>query len=137
MDPGIGQSPTNLYYYNNSVFYNVAGFTDLVDIIQVPTTGNLMTIQNNLFYNPNDGNNVVISDPGSAFTKTSCATCNTQSNGEKQVSPLFSSSLLAIVGYFLPSSGSYANGRGITVPVWNDYYGNWQPATRDIGAIVH
>lgn len=137
MDPGVGQSPTNLYYYNNSVFYNAAGFTDLVDILQVPTTGNLMTVQNNLLYNPNDSIDSVLSDPGSAFVITTCSACNTQSNGEKRVSPLFSGSLAALASYFLPSNGSYSNGRGITVPVWNDFYGNWQPGARDIGAINH
>lgn len=140
MDPGIGQCPTNLWIYNNSV-YATGGTSTVVSIIQNPPEcggGNTqITAQNNVLYAPSDGNDTILDDPDGRATFTSCSLCNTRNNGEKRTSPPFSTTPPVALGDFTPTSGAYTNARGMSVPVWVDLYGNWQPSTRDIGAVIH
>ena len=37
----------------------------------------------------------------------------------------------------LPSSGSYAIGGGVSVPVWSDFFLRAEPSPRDMGAVTH
>lgn len=138
MDPGVGQCPTNIFVYGNSAYFGGTYFSAIANFTQIPPecTSLPATIRNNLMYTPSDNVDATVSDLDSRMAVTSCSTCNTQSNGEKRTTPLYAANPPTTAGGFALGSGSYAKGRGVVVPVWNDFYGNWQPAARNVGAMA-
>lgn len=133
---------TDVWWYNNTVTTTVTGdmailyATDSGSRAGSDTTA--IIFQNNLQYTPNDstyGDNVTIFFAN--VVATTCASCNTNGSGELRTNPLFATYPPTAPSHLVPQSGSYAIGRGVAVPVWNDFFGSWQPATRDIGAVIH
>jgi hypothetical protein len=130
--------PTNLYIYNNTIYSPSANNAMLMSEIQFATVGvATITMKNNLLYAPNDNGNGDNLSFTPDMVAAACATCNTQNNGELRTSPNFTMVPPTTPSHFKPLAGSYAIGRGITVPVYEDYFGVAIPNTPDIGAVVH
>ena len=129
-------TPTPLFIYNNTIYSNYSGDARIFYGRDGSSLGTAdVYLRNNLIYAPNDNSY----DPGLTIlfsvSLNSCASCNTGDTGEIRANPQFSISPPVSVADYMPQTGSYANGRGVVVPVWNDFYGKWQPGSRDIGAI--
>lgn len=128
-----GPGATNVRIYNNTAFSNSGSFT-VVDLRD--DTVNNITVQNNLAYkSPSGGTNRMIDGPSITGLVT-CASCNSSNLQITGTSPNFTATPPTSPAHFKPTSG-YALGSGIVVPVWSDFFLVPQPATRDMGAILH
>jgi hypothetical protein len=129
--------PDKLYLYNNSIYASGAG-GGYFSVIQ-NETGNMkasvITIQNNLTYGPSGGTGNPVTNMVGA-TITTCSTCNTL-NTERTKSPNFTATPPTVPSHFKPTTNSYAIGRGIAVPVYEDYFGVATSGLRDMGAVLH
>jgi hypothetical protein len=129
--------PDKLYLYNNSIYASGAG-GGYFSVIQNETgdmTASVITIQNNLTYSPNAGTGNLITNSVGA-TVTTCSTCNT-ANSERTTNPNYTVTPPTVPSHFKPTTNSYAIGRGIAVPVYEDYFGVTTSGLRDMGAVIH
>ena len=123
---GIETPPNNVQIYNNTIYSSAGGwFTG----IHLDSTVTSSIVRNNIIYNPSGGTAV-------------SAGSNTHDHNTGDVASLTTSPNFTSTSPFNPSnakirSGSYAIGAGSSVPVWSDFFGVPQPATRDLGAVNH
>lgn len=130
--------PDGLWIYNNTI-YATSTSANLFSVIQNEVgnmTGSVFEIKNNIFYAPNtsNGNSLITNLVGATINVG--GTSNSAST-ERTTSPNFATMPPVAAAHFKPITGSYAIGRGVTVPVWSDYFGVSTGSTRDIGAIRH
>jgi hypothetical protein len=133
----VAPVPDKLYLYNNSIYASGVGggFFSVIQNEIGNMTASVITIQNNLTYSPNAGAGSLITNLVGA-TITTCSTCNT-STSERITSPNFTVTPPTVPTQFKPTTSSYAIGRGITVPVYEDYFGVATSGLRDMGAVIH
>ncbi len=131
---------TNFHIYNNTTFASATSdiqcFSHTGADVGYTYSDWTATWRNNLCIAPNDNINADVTfytDTG--ITLTTCATCNTGGSGEIRTNPL--SGTPSALSDFQPTNSSYPDGRGISVPVYDDFYGRFVESTRDIGAMIH
>lgn len=132
---GVGGSGTAspassaVQFYNNTFYSSATGANYTAITFNTGTT--TMSAINNLGYAPNQSGGVMITDNGTASTKTT-------NTGNVGTTPNFTS-----VSPFTPTNAkpvctaAYPCASGTAVPVWSDFFLVTEPATRDIGAVVH
>lgn len=137
---GIIQASDQVRIYNNTYYSSFVAISGSeYHWIQVGTpsaTVTNITAKNNLAYTPNTGS----TEP--AVILNYCGTCLTESNNStpaqmKSATSPFTTAPPVILSDYKPAAGSYAIGGGVKVPVWSDLFGVAEPATRDMGALVH
>jgi uncharacterized repeat protein (TIGR02543 family) len=127
-------NPTDIWIYNNSIYYAGTGNFYALTLVGGLMTGSRYTLQNNLWYTPNGGSYGTQINNAAGATLATCANCNT-ADSEIFVNPLTSTPPTKAAD-FKPLTGGYAIGRGVAVPVWSDYFGvPVAPGARDIGAV--
>lgn len=116
----------HIWMYNNTIFNN-SGYTgNPPEGVRVSADTTNTTFVNNLFYSPNSAG---IVSSGAAPNVYSNNTTNTATSPAFAVTPPVNP-----IDYRI-STGSYAIGAGIVVPVWSDFFLTPQTATRSLGAI--
>lgn len=139
--------PTRVNVYNNSVYhagngpYNWALFTvninnDSGTPIDQTLPGCVFEVKNNILYAPNKPStwyNMTYKDAAAQSVTTES---NNTANASNTTSPLFAVNPPTAIAHFTPSSGSYANGAGVNVKNWRDFYNTSTQATPDLGAVV-
>ena len=122
------QSPASdhVWMYNNTIFNNSGNTGNPPEGVRVSADTTNTTFVNNLFYSPN-----------SAGIVSSGATPNVYSNNTTNTatSPAFAVTPPVNPIDYRISTGSYAIGAGIVVPVWSDFFMTPQTTTRSLGAI--
>lgn len=130
-----GLASSDIKIYNNTAFSNDANDFYFIDS-KVSAT---ITAQNNFMYGPN----AVSEGSGPpAFYSNGSSIPAVSSNNTSDILVTSSTSNFTTVppttpAGFKPTTGSYAIGGGTTVPVWSDFFLIAEPATRDMGAIIH
>jgi hypothetical protein len=128
---GAGQMvPDQVAVYNNTFYSADGGSTfSAVSLDSVVTN---VTIKNNLAYAPNDGLHAMVSGTGGS----SLVVFNNSSQAEVQTSPGFVGPLSSPAG-FAVGAASYAVGRGVSVPVFSDFFRLSRPQNSlfDLGAV--
>jgi hypothetical protein len=136
---GIPQ-PTNIWFYQNSIYYPSTSAFWLMQLIGDPLTNSEITVKNNLMYAPN---NAVAHDGRDwLWNPNNTVVYRTPLNANTLVSELHANPNLTLnaptsAAHLKPLTGSYAIGRGATVPVWSDYFGVPTTGARDLGAVSH
>jgi hypothetical protein len=139
--------PTRVHIYNNTCYhagngpYNWALFTvninnDSGTPIDQTLPGCTFEVKNNLLYCPNkpaSWYNMTYKDAAAQSTTTES---NNTANASNTTSPLFATTPPTAIAHFTPGSGSYANGTGVNVKNWRDFYNTATQATPDMGAVV-
>jgi hypothetical protein len=135
---GITPPPTRVNVYNNTVYSASTGswywtFFQLMGN-GANYAGTTFDVKNNLVYAPRIGSNNQI-----VGTYNQTGAVVTQSNNTTSVytNPLLSAVSPLVPVDFKPQVGSYATGRGISVPVYSDYFGKDRTGSMDIGAILN
>lgn len=136
-DASLGlPDPTGIYIYGNSMYGSAAADYQLVTMSSTNTTGvATLDYKDNLQYTPNDN----VNGDNTFYTPSMVVTQggNTNGSGQIRTSPNFTTTPPTTALHFKPTAGSYAIGNGVSAPVWTDFVGNWQPSSRDIGAVIH
>lgn len=133
----------NVHIYNNTFYTAGSTGSNWYAIVLDATNTNPahdIYVKNNLVYAPNIGagpNRKAVSGCGSCVPLT--ASSNTSDANIISANPNFTNpSANTMHGFSLTCTGStYPCGQGELVPVWYDSLLRYQPATRDLGAIVH
>jgi hypothetical protein len=133
-DGGVGPVPTNISYYNNTVYGTGTGQFNGITLGNAPTN---ITVKNNLAYAPNaSAVNLLIGSGASGLNAS-----NNTANASIRTSPSFAtvpSGNSLISSDFKIGSGSYAAVSGAVIPVLSDFYQtNTSLVAPDIGAVVH
>ena len=144
--------PDDNWFYGNTCYAaDVSASFDCIALGSTnPTTNNV--VKNNLAYAPGPvAPRLLISGAGVIGTIGASGTFGNSSNANvKGTDPLWlnGSGLFNTPGDFKPGGASYAIGTNnacggapcsvsIAVPVWMDFFLVPQPATRDMGAVIH
>jgi hypothetical protein len=129
----VSPNPTDIWIYNNSIFYGGPERFQLLVLIGGSMAGSQYTIQNNLWYAPNSAPGEQINNIAGASV-TTCPSCNT-SEAEVAVSPRFTANPPTTAAGFTLLPQSYAVGRGVAVPVWSDFFGDLPQPAADLQTI--
>jgi hypothetical protein len=133
-DGGIGPVPTNISYYNNTIYGTGTGQFNGIALGNAPTN---ITVKNNLAYAPNASAVNLLIGSGSSGLNAS----NNTANASIRTSPGFAtipSGNSLISSDFKIGSGSYAAVSGAATPVLSDFFQtNTSLIAPDIGAVVH
>ncbi len=128
----------NIRLYNNTAYASDPSSTSSPVFFEnsVSATTNLSVI-NNLMYLPLAPRAVIVY--GTAGTGYVASNNTTSSTAGINATPTFTNPTPLVPSDFRPStvSYSYAIGTGTIVPVWSDFFQMIEPATRDMGAIIH
>lgn len=124
--------PDRVHVYNNTFYSSKAA--DVFTAVQVDDTATNVVIKNNLAYSPNDRSIKMILGTG-ALTSPLISSNNTS---DLRKNPMFLT-LAPEIGEFKLTTGSYAVGAAITVPVFSDFLGEVKvPSTAsDLGSSGH
>ncbi len=130
--------PDGLWIYNNSVYASgtSARLFSIIGNEAGDMTASVFNIKNNVFYAPNtsNGDSVIINLVGATINVG--GTSNSGSS-ERTTSPLFTTTPPTTAAHFKPTTGSYAIGRGVSVPAWSDYFEAPLTGSSDMGAVRH
>lgn len=131
---GIVITSDQVRLYNNTFYTSYAVPSSQFAAIDVGAPVTNITVKNNLAYAPNAS--------GPVMLVNNCGACLTQSNNStdsqvKNASPLFLTTPPILNTDWKVTSTSYAIGSGAAVPIWSDFFLTPQPATRDLGAVIH
>jgi hypothetical protein len=130
--------PTNVHFYNNSMYSSGSG--QFIGIVYAGNpadghSGATITAINNLAYAPSSTANSRMTDnPYSGATIT--ASNNSSVAQIIGASPSFTTTPPTTAAHFKPMSGSYAVGGATRIPVLSDFFGVATPASPDMGAVV-
>ncbi len=135
--PATDSTPpsNNIKIYNNTAFESdQGGANSTFSLATVGSATTNLTVVNNLAYAPLAPKTAIIyGTPGAGLITSN----NSTEFQIKNTAPLFTTNTPMIPSDFKPTKGSYAIGSGAVVPIWSDFFQIAEPATRDIGAIIH
>jgi hypothetical protein len=128
--------PDQIRFYNNSAFSVDTGtnfrFLNVTSTTGLPTN---VSMVNNLAYAPTNGGGLMSS---SITVSQITNTTDSPAGGQlRNTSPLLTTQPPLVPAHWKPLAGSYAIGSGTSIPVWSDFFRTTQPATRDLGAVIH
>ncbi|MFM2275973.1 MAG: hypothetical protein RL211_1845 [Pseudomonadota bacterium] len=135
---GLTPVPTNVHFYNNSMYSSGSG--QFIGIVYAgnPADGHggaTITAMNNLAYAPSSTAISRMTDnPYSGATIT--ASNNSTVAQIIGASPSFTTTPPTTAAHFKPLSGSYAIGGATRIAVLSDFFGVTTPASPDMGAVV-
>lgn len=129
-DSTLGRAYNNTFYKAGASAFGMTG-------ILFTSGGTAMVARNNLMYAP------LVTAGGFPFTAVRDLTSggvtadHNTADGSLTTSPNFTGGTPSVPPDFKPTTGSYAIAGGAGAPVWSDFFQAAEPATRDLGAIVH
>lgn len=122
--PDAGAS--DIFIYNNTIFSSVSG-NKIIGLATDDLLTNLV-MRNNALYAPNaDGNSRAVGIPGGLPSANTIQSNNTADGSQIVTAPgpsfVNASGSFSLPSDFKLSSGSYAIGKGVSVPVFTDFFG--------------
>lgn len=133
------QSATGNFVYNNTIYANQPTSTSVIGVRMFNGALNT-TIKNNLMYAPSASSTTVVNaDLGSGTVGASGTFGNSSDAQAKSTSPSFAnaSGTFSTPSDFRITTGSYAIGNGVPVPVWADFFTVANSGSWDSGAVRH
>jgi hypothetical protein len=143
---GIVPNPTRVNVYNNTVYHGgsaafrwallYVSINNDVSPYDQTMPGSTFEAKNNILYCPNKPASWYTMTYADAAAQSVTTASNNTPDASNTTSPLFAVNPPTAVAHFTPGSGSYANGTGVNVKNWRDFYNTATQATPDMGAVV-